>query len=120
MANCLFRPSDRSPRSSAIAAHNFAERRPIKAASGTVGLRKMPFVLYEGPALRPGYGMYGAGDMKLDADNKARLAFAALVLLAAVAAIGWYLSSSSRQTTYQIITQDAVAGLMPDAPAEYH
>ena len=58
--------------------------------------------------------------MKLDADNKARLAFAALVLLAAVAAIGWYLSSSSRQTTYQIITQDAVSGLMPDAPAEYH
>jgi phospholipid/cholesterol/gamma-HCH transport system substrate-binding protein len=58
--------------------------------------------------------------MKLDADGKARLAFAALILLAAVAATAWYVFSSSRQTTYQIITQDAVSGLMADAPAEYH
>ncbi len=58
--------------------------------------------------------------MKRDADNKARLAFAVVLLLAAAGGAGWYLLSSSRYTTYQIVTRDPVSGLIADAPVEYH
>jgi phospholipid/cholesterol/gamma-HCH transport system substrate-binding protein len=58
--------------------------------------------------------------MKLDADNKARIAFAFVLLLGAAAGIVWYLLSSSRYTTYQIQTHDPVSGLIADAPVEYH
>ena len=58
--------------------------------------------------------------MKLDADNKARIAFALVLLLAAAAGAAWYLFSSSRYTTYQIQTHDPVSGLIADAPVEYH
>ncbi len=63
----------------------------------------------------------GHAKMKLDVDNKARLAFvAALVLLGAAAGMGWYFFSGSRHTTYQIVTRDPVSGLIVDAPVEYH
>ena len=58
--------------------------------------------------------------MKLDADNKARIAFALVLLLGAVIGIVWYVFSSSRYTTYQIQTHDPVSGLIADAPIEYH
>src|SRR5438552_8623751 len=58
--------------------------------------------------------------MKRDVDNKARLAFAAVLLLAAAGGAGWYLLSSSRYTSYQIVTRDPVSGLIADAPVEYH
>ena len=58
--------------------------------------------------------------MKLDADNKARIAFALVLLLGAAVAIVWYALSSSRYTTYQIQTHDPVSGLIADAPIEYH
>ena len=58
--------------------------------------------------------------MKLDADNKARIAFALVLLFATAAGAGWYLFSSSRYTTYQILTHDPVSGLIADAPIEYH
>jgi phospholipid/cholesterol/gamma-HCH transport system substrate-binding protein len=58
--------------------------------------------------------------MKLDADNKARIAFALVLLLGAAGGIVWYLFSSSRYTTYQIQTHDPVSGLIADAPVEYH
>jgi phospholipid/cholesterol/gamma-HCH transport system substrate-binding protein len=58
--------------------------------------------------------------MKLDADSKARIAFALVLLLAAAAGAAWYLFSSSRYTTYQIQTHDPVSGLIADAPVEYH
>jgi phospholipid/cholesterol/gamma-HCH transport system substrate-binding protein len=58
--------------------------------------------------------------MKLDADNKARIAFALALLLGAVVGIVWYVFSSSRYTTYQIQTHDPVSGLIADAPIEYH
>ena len=58
--------------------------------------------------------------MKRDADNKARLAFAVVLLLTAAGGAGWYLLSSSRYTTYQIVTRDPVSGLIADAPVEYH
>jgi phospholipid/cholesterol/gamma-HCH transport system substrate-binding protein len=58
--------------------------------------------------------------MKLDADNKARIAFALVLLLGAAGGIIWYLFSSSRYTTYQIQTHDPVSGLVADSPIEYH
>src|SRR6266496_2616729 len=58
--------------------------------------------------------------MRLDADNKARIAFALVLLIGAAAASVWYLASSSGYRTYQIQTYDAVSGLMADAPIEYH
>lgn len=58
--------------------------------------------------------------MKLDADNKARIAFAVLLLLVAAGGVGWYLVSSGQYTIYQIETHDPVSGLIVDAPIEYH
>jgi phospholipid/cholesterol/gamma-HCH transport system substrate-binding protein len=58
--------------------------------------------------------------MKLDADNKARIAFAALLVLLAVGAAVWYLLWAGRFTTYQIRTHDPVSGLIPEAPVEFH
>ncbi len=58
--------------------------------------------------------------MKLDVENLARLAFAAVLLLAAVAGAGWYLLAASRYTIYQIVTRDPVSGLIADAPVEFH
>lgn len=58
--------------------------------------------------------------MKLDADSKARIAFAVFLLLLAAGGIGWYLFAAGQYTIYQIRTQDSVSGLIPDAPVEYH
>src|SRR5215472_5805478 len=58
--------------------------------------------------------------MKLNADNKARLAFSAVLIVCAATAAGWYFSSATRYTTYQIRTHDPVSGLLADAPVEYH
>ncbi|WP_286164264.1 MlaD family protein [Azoarcus sp. DN11] len=58
--------------------------------------------------------------MKLDAENKARLAFAAFLLLLAAGGLGWYLLAAGHYTLYQIRTNDPVSGLIPDAPVEYH
>jgi phospholipid/cholesterol/gamma-HCH transport system substrate-binding protein len=58
--------------------------------------------------------------MKLDVENTARLAFAAVLVLTAAVGAGWYLLASSRYTTYQILTRDPVSGLIADAPVEFH
>ncbi|NMG43119.1 MCE family protein [Aromatoleum toluvorans] len=58
--------------------------------------------------------------MKLDAESKARIAFAVFLLLLAAGGLGWYLLSAARYTLYQIRTNDPVSGLIPDAPVEYH
>ena len=58
--------------------------------------------------------------MKLDVDDKARLAFVVFLLLAAVAGSVWYAISSNRYATYQIRTHDSVSGLLVDAPVEFH
>jgi phospholipid/cholesterol/gamma-HCH transport system substrate-binding protein len=58
--------------------------------------------------------------MKLDADNKARIAFALVLLLGAAVGIVWNVVSSARYTTYQVQTHDSVSGLIADAPVEYH
>jgi phospholipid/cholesterol/gamma-HCH transport system substrate-binding protein len=58
--------------------------------------------------------------MKIDADNKARLGFALVLLVLAVGGALWYLLSAARYATYEIETRDAVSGLIADAPVEFH
>ncbi len=58
--------------------------------------------------------------MKMSVENRARLAFALVVLLGAVGGLAWYWTVSSQYTTYQIRTHDAVSGLLADAPVEFH
>jgi phospholipid/cholesterol/gamma-HCH transport system substrate-binding protein len=58
--------------------------------------------------------------MNISIENRARLAFALVIVSALVAGLVWYYLSSSQYTTYQIRTQDAVSGLIADAPVEFH
>ena len=58
--------------------------------------------------------------MKLDIENKARLAFVTVLFAGAAAGAAWYFLSSTRYTTYQIQTRDPVSGLIADAPIEFH
>jgi len=58
--------------------------------------------------------------MKITVENRARIAFVALLLLAGAAGLGWYLIESNRQTTFQIHTRDPVSGLIADSPVEFH
>lgn len=55
-----------------------------------------------------------------DAARLARWAFAALLLAAALAGLGWYRLAAARYATYEIRTADNVSGLMRDAPVEFH
>jgi phospholipid/cholesterol/gamma-HCH transport system substrate-binding protein len=64
--------------------------------------------------------MWKAKRMKINADNKARLGFAIVLFVGAVAGILWYLLSSSQYTAYQIETRDPVSGLIADAPVDFH
>jgi phospholipid/cholesterol/gamma-HCH transport system substrate-binding protein len=58
--------------------------------------------------------------MKINIENRARLTFAIVILLGAVAGLAWYFLASSQYTTYQIRTHDLVSGLIADAPVEFH
>jgi len=58
--------------------------------------------------------------MKLGVEAKARLLFAALVLLLAVGTAAWYLSDALDYKSYQIETHDAVSGLIVKSPVEFH
>jgi phospholipid/cholesterol/gamma-HCH transport system substrate-binding protein len=58
--------------------------------------------------------------MSNDINTRARLAFAAFVLVLTVAGAGWYFLSGSQYATYQIYTLDSVSGLIADAPVEFH
>lgn len=58
--------------------------------------------------------------MKISIENRARLAFALLVLLGAAAGTTWYVLTSGQYTTYQLHTEDSVSGLIADAPVEFH
>jgi len=58
--------------------------------------------------------------MKISIENRARLAFALVILLGTVAGLAWYLVTSSRYATYLLVTQDSVSGLLVDAPVEFH
>lgn len=52
--------------------------------------------------------------------SRARWAFAAMVLAGVVAGVIWYYQTSGRFTTYQILTEDSVSGLIAGAPVEFH
>src|SRR5512139_838567 len=58
--------------------------------------------------------------MNISIENRARLAFAIVVLAGMVAGLVWYYVTSSQYVTYQIRTQDSVSGLIADAPVEFH
>lgn len=58
--------------------------------------------------------------MGASAESKARWLFAGFLLLAAAAAGGWWLVDAARYATYEIRTRDAVSGLIPGAPVEFH
>lgn len=58
--------------------------------------------------------------MTMSIENRARLAFAIVVLFGMAAAIGWYALTSSRYAIFQIRTHDSVSGLIVDAPVELH
>lgn len=53
-------------------------------------------------------------------NTKARVAFVAALLISIVAGAIWYHLSVNQYATYQIITEDAVSGLITDAPIEFH
>lgn len=58
--------------------------------------------------------------MENDINTKAKLAFVAFLLVALIAAVGWYFVSVSAYATYQISTRESVSGLIADAPVELH
>ena len=58
--------------------------------------------------------------MTRSAETKARWLFAALLLLLALAAAAWWLGGFARYRTYELQTGDAVSGLLPGAPVEFH
>lgn len=58
--------------------------------------------------------------MKTDIDTKAKLLFAACLLVSAIAGAIWYFSSASQYATYRVETQEPVSGLIADAPIEFH
>ncbi|SHE59752.1 ABC-type transporter Mla maintaining outer membrane lipid asymmetry, component MlaD [Microbulbifer donghaiensis] len=58
--------------------------------------------------------------MNFSIENRARLAFAGTVLLGLAVWLIWHSLVSGRFTTYQIVTQDSVSGLIPGAPVEFH
>jgi phospholipid/cholesterol/gamma-HCH transport system substrate-binding protein len=58
--------------------------------------------------------------VKIGTNAMARLMFVSVLLIATIAGVIWYSRSMSRYTTYQIRTEDAVSGLVTDAPIEFH
>lgn len=58
--------------------------------------------------------------MKIDINTKARLMFAAFLLISIIGGAIWYLRSESHYATYQIYTHDSVSGLIVGAPIEFH
>ena len=58
--------------------------------------------------------------MSASVEVRAQWLFAGFLLLVAAGAGGWLLVDSVRDATYEIRTQDAVSGLLPGAPVEFH
>jgi phospholipid/cholesterol/gamma-HCH transport system substrate-binding protein len=58
--------------------------------------------------------------MKLDPDRKAHLLFAAVIVVGALLAVGWYVADTTGYRVYRITTTDTVSGLLVDAPVEFH
>jgi ABC-type transporter Mla subunit MlaD len=58
--------------------------------------------------------------MTTSAEARARVLFVLFLLALAGAGLAWYLLASSRLATYEIRSRDAVSGLIPGAPVEFH
>lgn len=58
--------------------------------------------------------------MSASAQARARWLFTGVVLLVVAAAAAWVLSGPARYNTYELRTRDAVSGLIPGAPVEFH
>lgn len=58
--------------------------------------------------------------MQTSVETRARIAFLIVMLLGVGAALAWYAIASTRYTTFEIRTRDAVSGLIADAPVEFH
>lgn len=58
--------------------------------------------------------------MNASAEAKARWLFLVVLLLVAAGAGTWWLVAEARYGTYEIRSQDAVSGLLPGAPVEFH
>jgi len=58
--------------------------------------------------------------MNASAEAKARWLFTGLLLLVAAGVGAWLLAGTLRATTFEIRTSDAVSGLIPGAPVEFH
>src|SRR5262245_23605652 len=58
--------------------------------------------------------------MKPTPENAARALFIGLVVLGVAAGVAWTRYDASRYATYRVLTQDAVSGLIADAPVELH
>ncbi len=58
--------------------------------------------------------------MKLDPDRMAHFLFAAVIVVGALLALGWYIADTTGHRVYQITTADTVSGLVVDAPVEFH
>lgn len=59
--------------------------------------------------------------MNIGIDTKAKLLFAACLLVSTIVGAIWYfLSSVSQYATYQVLTREPVSGLIADAPVEFH
>lgn len=58
--------------------------------------------------------------MAMSAEARARILFAAAVLFAALAAAGWALFAARQHVMYEIRSREAVSGLIPGAPVEFH
>ena len=58
--------------------------------------------------------------MKIGVEARARIAFAVVVLAAALAALAWWLSSVAQYRIYEIQSHEPVSGLIAGAPVEFH
>lgn len=58
--------------------------------------------------------------MNASAETKARWLFAAALAAVALGIAGWLVLSAARHATYEIQSRDAVSGLVPGAPVEFH
>lgn len=58
--------------------------------------------------------------MKKSINTKAKLLFAACLLVSTIAGAIWYVFSVSQYATYRVDTREPVSGLIADAPVEFH
>lgn len=58
--------------------------------------------------------------MKPSVETRSRIAFVVTLLVLAVGGLVWYFATGAQYTRYEIRSRDAVSGLIPGAPVEFH